>query len=87
MEASMIKPRALRPHSHIGIVGPSSPVDPVDLYAAKSALEALGYRVTLGEGRVKAYGYLAAVDEARRRPEPHVQRRWHRRRHALNSGR
>ncbi|MDR1599534.1 MAG: LD-carboxypeptidase [Oscillospiraceae bacterium] len=65
MEASMIKPRALRPHSHIGIVGPSSPVDPVDLYAAKSALEAMGYRVTLGEGCVKAYGYLAAVDEIR----------------------
>ncbi|GHU72047.1 peptidase U61 [Clostridia bacterium] len=61
----MIKPCALKPGSTLGIVGPSSPVDPADLYNAKRCLEDIGYTVILGDSCTKAYGYLAAIDDIR----------------------
>jgi muramoyltetrapeptide carboxypeptidase len=65
MNELMRKPRALKPGSHIGVIGPASPVDPADLMNGKFGLESKGYSVTLGDSCTKAYGYLAATDDIR----------------------
>lgn len=63
------RPRALKPGDCIGIVAPSgSTLDDRALPEAVAAIEALGFRVTIGPstGAVdRRYGYLASTDEER----------------------
>jgi muramoyltetrapeptide carboxypeptidase len=62
----LIKPKALRAGSTIGIVAPASNVYELeDIQIGKETIEALGFRVVLGANIKKQYGYLAGSDAER----------------------
>ncbi|MFZ5816048.1 MAG: S66 peptidase family protein [Bacillota bacterium] len=62
---SRIKPRPVSPGGLIGIVAPSSPVDPAALAEGIARLQAFGYRVLVGEHVLDQKGHLAGEDAAR----------------------
>jgi muramoyltetrapeptide carboxypeptidase len=62
----LIKPKALRQGSTIGIVAPASNVYELeDVNIGKEIIESLGFRVVLGGNIKKQYGYLAGSDSER----------------------
>lgn len=62
----LVKPKALRPGSSIGIIAPASNVYELeDINMGKETIESLGYRVVLGSNIKKQYGYLAGSDAER----------------------
>lgn len=60
-----IKPRALKPGSHIRIVSPASAISPEQVADGIDFLEKEGYRVSLGEHVYDRKYYLAGSDEMR----------------------
>lgn len=60
-----IFPAALVPGNTIGIVAPASPVTRLALQQGVAYLEAMGYRVKVGEHCTKRHGFLAGTDEQR----------------------
>jgi muramoyltetrapeptide carboxypeptidase len=64
----VIKPKALKEGSTIGLVAPSSPVRIEDgVKRSIAALEAQGFKVVQGESCNKKQGYLSGSDEVRAR--------------------
>ena len=61
----MIKPRALKPGSHIRVVSPASPISREKCEPGVAVLEAEGYRVSFGEHAFDSFYYLAGRDEDR----------------------
>lgn len=61
----LVKPRALKPGSHVRIVTPASPLTPEKIADGVKWLEAEGYRVSLGEHVFDKSYYLAGPDETR----------------------
>ncbi len=64
---STIKPRALKPGSHIRVVSPSSGLNPDQVEQGAELLHDQGYVVSFGEHVHDRHYYLAGVDEARAR--------------------
>lgn len=69
----MRRPQPLRPGARIEIVSPSGPVLPAKLQRGIAALEARGFKVSLGQHVVDRSGYLAG-DDAERAED--LQRAW-----------
>ncbi|GAB1456165.1 LD-carboxypeptidase [Spirochaetota bacterium] len=63
---SRILPKALKRGDTIGIIAPSGSLkDPSSVMVGASAIEAMGFKIAVGDSRRSAYGYLAASDELR----------------------
>lgn len=66
MRRQLQKPKALRPGHTIGLVAPSfALVDPDTLAPAVACLEAMGFRVKVGQSCLARHGYLAGEDAVR----------------------
>lgn len=61
----LVLPKRLQPGDMIGIVAPSGPLRGGALEAGIARIEALGYRVLLGDHVHDRHGYLAGEDQAR----------------------
>ena len=61
----VLKPRALKPGSHIRVVSPASGISEEKCQKGKKVLEDQGYRVSFGEHAFETYYYLAGKDEQR----------------------
>ncbi|HXH61699.1 MAG TPA: LD-carboxypeptidase, partial [Fimbriimonadaceae bacterium] len=61
----MVKPKALRPGSHVRIVSPASAVTEEKIAAGIALLESEGYEVSLGAHVFDRDGYLAGSDADR----------------------
>lgn len=61
----MLKPKALRPGSHVRVVSPASPTSQESIQDGIALLESAGYRVSLGENVFAKDGYLAGSDAQR----------------------
>jgi muramoyltetrapeptide carboxypeptidase len=64
---SLVKPRALRPGSIVGIAAPGSPVDAEALSAGESLLRDAGFEVRYAADLLARSGYLAGDDTRRAR--------------------
>ncbi|MES1228353.1 MAG: LD-carboxypeptidase [Armatimonadota bacterium] len=61
----MVRPRSLRPGSHIRIVTPASPLTPTKVERSANLLEDQGYKLSYAKHAFDHFGYLAASDEKR----------------------
>lgn len=61
-----LKPKRLSPGNTVALVSPASATfNLVDLQIARESLEALGFKVQVGEHMLERHGYLAGSDKAR----------------------
>lgn len=63
--ATKIKPRALRPGSHVRIVSPASHLTPEKTARGVAMLQERGYHVSFGEHVYASHAYLAGTDAQR----------------------
>ncbi len=63
----LLRPRAIEPGDTIGVVSPSSAIDPEELEKGLQPFYRRGYKVVLGEYALARRGYLAGSDEQRAR--------------------
>ena len=63
----MIRPKPLKPGDMVGLIAPSGPVIQDRIPAAIASVEAMGFKVKLGESCYAAHGYLAGSDVLRAR--------------------
>src|SRR6267142_5849776 len=64
--ASTIRPKRLAPGDTVALVSPANATfNTVDLQIARESLEALGFKVRLGDHMLERHGYLAGEDKAR----------------------
>jgi muramoyltetrapeptide carboxypeptidase len=64
--AGVVKPKRLAPGDTVTLVAPANATfNTVDLQVARESLEALGFKVKVGEHLLDRHGYLAGNDKAR----------------------
>ncbi len=68
----MLKPKALKYGDTIGVVAPASPTIEKKANLAKTQLEALGFKVKMGQSCYMNHGYLSGKDELRAKDLNHM---------------
>ncbi|MFN4033247.1 MAG: LD-carboxypeptidase [Fimbriimonadales bacterium] len=64
---NLLRPRAIEPGMTLGVVSPSSAIDPDELEKGLQPFYQRGYKIVLGEHALARRGYLAGTDEQRAR--------------------
>ncbi len=64
---NLLRPRAIQPGMTLGVVSPSSAIEPDDLEKGLQPFYRRGYKIVLGEHTLARRGYLAGTDEQRAR--------------------